>query len=104
MPRSRAAATSPWNSPYAGRVVASKRGRPKKPPAEPKSAGCAWPVGATTCRATVQPGLAVCPKHAKILDQGPGKECAWPSCPQRGFKALCTYHDKLARGLLRPLR
>jgi hypothetical protein len=66
--------------------------------------GCAWPVGTTTCEREVVPGLAVCLRHSAVLDQLPGKECAWPSCPQSGFTSLCTYHRKLVQGLLTPLR
>jgi hypothetical protein len=66
--------------------------------------GCLRPVEATTCESPVAPGLALCPRHAAILDQKPGRECAWPPCFQSGFKALCAFHDKLARGLLTSVR
>ena len=103
MPRTHTAVTSLWKSPYAVPVTAGKRGRPKKVAvATPR--GCLWPAEAQTCGAPVAPGLAVCPRHAAVLDQPPGRECAWPSCPQAGFKSLCVFHDKLARGLLGPVR
>jgi hypothetical protein len=45
--------------------------------------------------------LALCGEHAKVLSQGPGVACAWPGCLQPApFRALCTYHDKRAHGLL----
>lgn len=104
MSRTRVTVTYPWKSPYAAPITAGKRGRPKKTLATATPRGCAWPVGATTCGSPVAPGLAVCLRHAKVLDQMPGKECAWPPCLQSGFKALCNYHDKLVRGLLMPVR
>ena len=103
MPRSRTTASSPWKSLHRMAGTASRRGRPRRAPAT-ASRGCAWPVGVGTCGRAVFPGLAVCLHHSAVLDQLPGKECAWPSCPQSGFRPLCTYHDKLVHGLLTPLR
>jgi hypothetical protein len=103
MSRTHVSVTSPWKSPYAAPIAAGKGGRPKKVAAATPR-GCAWPMGPTTCGSPVAPGLAVCPGHAAVLDQRPGKECAWPSCAQSGFEACCTYHDKLVRGLLKPQR
>ena len=103
MSRTRAAATSPWESPYARPITAGKRGRPKKVAVDTPR-GCIWPMEAKSCGAPVASGLAVCPRHAVVLDQRPGRECAWPPCPQSGFKALCPFHDKLVRGLLTTVR
>lgn len=103
MSRTRARATSPWKSLHATTAAARMPGRPKKMQAT-MPRGCAWPAGTATCGRAVVPGLAVCLPHSTVLDQPPGKECAWPSCPQSGFKALCVYHPKLVSGLLEPLR
>ena len=103
MPRNRARASSPWKSLHV--TAGATRSRSKSgriPTTVPK--GCAWPVGVAVCGRALVPGLAVCLDHSAVLDQLPGKECAWPSCPQAGSKSLCTYHDKLVHGLLTPLR
>jgi hypothetical protein len=89
------AATAPWNT-LSGR----RRGRPSKDAGEASaSPGCVWPEVEGTCRGQRERGLALCASHGKILSRGWG-ECAWPGCTQWSFHALCTYHDKCARGLI----
>lgn len=93
-------ATAPWNSLSSG---TTKRGRPRTiAPKTNGSPGCIWPnrEGAA-CRGQVELGLALCGQHAKILTRGPGWSCAWPGCPQPApFHGICTYHLKLAQGLM----
>ncbi|MGH9198854.1 MAG: hypothetical protein ACRD1T_24390, partial [Acidimicrobiia bacterium] len=89
MSRTREAITSSWKSPYATPITSGKRGRPRKvlPPA---SQGCVWPSGTAICGNPIAPGLAVCCHHARILEAPPDRKCGWPSCPQSGFKGLCS--------------
>ena len=96
-------ATAPWNGPSA---VATRPGRPRKNAAETNGTpGCVWPIGEGTCGGFLKAGLAVCAEHGKILASGAGRECAWPPCSQfAAFRAFCPYHEKVARGLLKPLR
>ena len=96
--------TAPWNG---ADTVAVRPGRPRKsglgPTGTPGSHGCIWPEweAGATCRKRVVQRLALCGEHAKVLSQGPGTACAWPGCLQPApFRALCTYHDKRAHGLL----
>lgn len=94
-------ATRPWD------VAAGKRGRPRKEPAR-KQAGCVWPVESRLggpCGHPPADGLVLCPAHAKVLHQRIGKTCAWPNCEQTAlFNPICSYHAKVALGLLDPYR
>lgn len=103
MSQARTTVVPSGNGPLASIRMAIKKGRPRtvRPTAR---RGCRWPVGDTVCGRPLASGLAVCRQHADVLDQPPGRHCAWPSCPQSGFKALCTFHDKVAHGLIEPLR
>lgn len=89
------------NSPHPARSA----GRPPRSPVpvvrRQRSPCCIWPVGATMCDDPVQPGLAVCSEHAKILHASAGHECRWPGCATyAAHRALCSYHDQVARGVI----
>jgi hypothetical protein len=88
-------ATAPWNT-----LGAPRKARSRKESAEPSGpGGCVWPDPAGTCREQRELGLALCASHAETLSRASGR-CAWPGCTQSSFHALCTYHDKQARGLI----
>src|SRR5436309_11984326 len=93
--------TAPWNGVD---TVAAKPGRPRKNGVGTNgNPGCIWPEWeeGAACRKRVAHRLALCAEHAKVLSRGPGEACAWPGCLQPApFRALCTYHDKRAHGLL----
>jgi hypothetical protein len=94
-------ARRPWNS------ALGARGRPRKRPGG-TNGGCIWPVPSRpggVCGALPTEGMALCREHARVLDDPPGKACAWPGCEQTSpFRALCAYHVKRALGLLGPYR
>jgi hypothetical protein len=96
-------ATRPWEGPQVKAAQRATVGVAKR------RAGCAWPVKTRRrtgiCGGPTVNGLALCARHAAILDQVAGETCAWPDCAQtRPFNSLCAYHLKRALGLLEPYR
>lgn len=81
---------------------ATRPGRPRKNAvARPGTPTCIWPVHSGICGSLRQPGFAVCPTHARLLEGDVGKTCVWPGCLQHPIsRPLCTYHDKRVRALL----
>ena len=80
-----------------------QRGRPRKELAG--RAGCQWPMPAagSNCGEQTVEGLLLCASHASVLEEPPGRTCAWPLCSQTApFQVLCAYHVKRALGLLEP--
>ena len=101
-------ANLPWNSPTAR--IGDRRSWPKKAEAGRPEASCRWPAGSggtgAVCgsRSLVK-GVVLCTLHAKVLDQAIGQTCAWPGCMQTSvYMPLCSYHTKVAKGLLDPHR
>lgn len=95
-------AKSPWRG-----EPAKKPGRPRNTPAAQitPAPGCIWPKWEDgVCGSGRKEGFTVCEKHARIVDGLPQSRCVWPGCPQGTFGAVCTYHAKLAHGLLSPGR
>jgi hypothetical protein len=98
-------ANLPWNSPAAH--TGDRRSWPKSRPHEPS---CRWPSGPVDAGAgcgnrPLVKGLQLCALHAPILEGAIGRTCAWPGCMQTSvYMPLCSYHAKVAQGLLDPHR
>lgn len=88
-------ATAAWSE--------ARPGRPRKnaaTPSGPITPRCIWPVHSNICGSPPKQGLAICARHASLL-QGRADKCLWPGCLQHPIsRPLCTYHDKRVRALL----
>ena len=67
--------------------------------------GCVWPANyRNSCGAPVQQGH-ICARHLAQVQRMAGMlVCAWPGCTRRAWerKGLCSFHWKVAFGLIEP--
>lgn len=101
-------ANLPWNSPAAH--AGDRRSWPKKADRYKQEPSCRWPAapadtGIPCGNRPLVKDLQLCALHAPVLNQPIGQTCAWPGCMQTSvYMPICSYHSKVAQGLLDPYR